>query len=113
MRKTCFNCFYLYVQRYIKNRTYYFFNDIINIKNFHPDTIKIDEKSCKNILIYYIGYVTIKDSKYVKINSVNLLYLIVNKVNTYFEEINGNKYLTLVTTKESKEKNRKIQRTLD
>ena len=58
----------------------------------------------KNILIYYIGYVTIKDSKYVKINSMNLLYLIFNKVNGYFEETNGNKYLTLVPTNENKEK---------
>ena len=38
----------------IKNRTYYFFNDIINIKNFDPDKIKIDEKTYKNILIYYM-----------------------------------------------------------
>ena len=60
----------------IKNHTYYFFDDIINIKNFDPNNIKIDEKSYKNILIYYIGYVTIKDSKYVKFNSVNPLYLI-------------------------------------
>ena len=88
----------------IKNHTYYFLDDIITIKNFHPNNIKIEEKSCKNILIYYIRYVTIKDSKYVKINSVNLLYLIFNKVNEYFEEINGNKYLTLVPTNENKEK---------
>ena len=47
---------------------------------------------------------TVKDSKDVKINGVNFLYLIINKVNGYFEEINGNKYLTLVPTKESKEK---------
>ena len=47
---------------------------------------------------------TIKDSKYVKINSVNPLYLIFSKVNGFFEEINGNKYLTLVPTNESKEK---------
>ena len=47
---------------------------------------------------------TIKDSKYVKINRVNTLYLIFNKLNGYFEEINGNKYLMLVTTNESKEK---------
>ena len=47
----------------IKNHTYYFFNDIINIEYFDPSNIKIDEKSYKNILIYYIGYVTIKDSK--------------------------------------------------
>ena len=72
----------------IKNRTYYFFNYIINIKIFDPNNIKIDKKSYKNILIYYIGYVTIKDSKYVKINSVNPLHLIFNKVNGYFEEIN-------------------------
>ena len=87
----------------IKNDSYYFFDDIINIKHFDPNNIKIDEKSYKNILIYYIGYVTIKDSKYVKINSVNPLYLIFNKVNGYFEDINKNKYLTLVPTNESKE----------
>ena len=57
----------------IKNRTYYFFNDIINIKNFDPNNIKIDEKSYKNILIYDIEHVMIKDLKYVKINSVNSL----------------------------------------
>ena len=46
---------------------------------------------------------TIKDLKYIKFTSVNLLYLIFNKVNGYFEEINGNKHLTLVPTNESKE----------
>ena len=49
----------------------------------------------------------IKDSKYIQINSVNPLYLIFNKVNGYFEEINGNKYLTLVPTNERKEKIKK------
>ena len=49
----------------IKTRTYCFFNDIRNIENFDLNNIKIDEKSNKYILIYYIGYVTIK--KYVKI----------------------------------------------
>ena len=52
---------------------------------------------------------TIKYSKYVKIDSVNPLYLIFNKVNGYFEEINGNKYLTLVATNESKEKVKKFE----
>ena len=85
----------------IKSCSYYFFHDIINIKNFDSNNIKIDEKSYKNILIYDIGYVTIKDLEYVKINSVNHLYLIFNKVSGYFEEINGNKYLTLVPTNES------------
>ena len=92
----------------IKNQTHYIFNDINNIKNFDPNKIKIDEKSYKNIFIYYIGYVTIKDWQYVKLKSVNLVYLIFNKVNGYFEEVNGNKYLTLVPTNESKEKIKKV-----
>ena len=78
---------------------YYFFNAINNMKNFDPTNIKIDDKSNKNILIYCIRYVTIKDSKYVKVYSVHPLYLIFNKVNQYFEQINGNKYLTLVKKK--------------
>ena len=65
----------------IKNNTYYFFDDIINIKEFDPNNIKLDEKSYKNILIYYIAYVTIKDSKYIKTNSVNFLYLMFNRIN--------------------------------
>ena len=93
----------------IENHTYYFFNDIINIKNFDPNKIKIVEKSYKNILIYYIGYVTIKNSKYIKINSVNPIYLIINRMNGYFEEINGNKYLTLM---KAKKKNKEISRTV-
>ena len=58
----------------IKNCAYYFFHGIIDIKNFDPLNIKKDKKSYKNIFIYYIGYVTIKDLKYVKINSVNTLF---------------------------------------
>ena len=88
----------------LKNGTNYFFNDVINIKNFDENNITIDKKSYKNIFIYYIGYVMIKDSKYRKIYSVNPLYRIFNKVNKYFEEINGNKYLKLVPANESKEK---------
>ena len=70
----------------IKNRTYYFFDDIINIKNFDPNLLKIDKKSYKNIDIYYTGYITMKDSDYVKINSVNPLYLIIDEVDGHFEE---------------------------
>ena len=44
-------------------------------------------KSHKKILIYYIGYMTFKYLEYVKINSVNLLYLIIDKIKGYFEEI--------------------------
>ena len=51
-----------------------------------------------------MGYIMIKESKFVKINSVKPSYLIFSKVNRYFEKINGSKYLTLVPTNESKEK---------
>ena len=46
----------------------------------------------------------IKDSRYVKINNVNPLYFIFNKMYEYFEGINGSKYLTLVPTNEGNEK---------
>ena len=65
----------------ILNHTYYFFDDIINIKNVDPKNTEIDEKSQKSIPIYYIEYITIKDSKYRIINSVNPLYLFFRKVN--------------------------------
>ena len=48
-----------------KNRTYYFFDDTINITDFDPNLPKIDKKLHKNIDIYYIGQFTVKDSDYV------------------------------------------------
>ena len=57
----------------VKNWIYYFFNDIIGIENFDSSNMKIDEKSSKNILIYYIGYVMKK--KVLKIYSANPLSL--------------------------------------
>ena len=76
----------------IKNRTYYFFNDMINIKKFDSSLLTIDKKTYKSIDIYYIGYITMKDFGHVKINSVNPLYLIIAEVDGYIEENNGNKY---------------------
>ena len=43
----------------IKNRTYYFNNDIINIEDFNSSLLKIDKKLYKDIDIYYIGYIII------------------------------------------------------
>ena len=66
----------------IKNRTYYFYNDIINIKNFDGRLLKIDKKSYKDIGIYNIGYITFKridDCE--KIYSVNPLYLLIDHAN--------------------------------
>ena len=70
----------------IKNRTYHFYNDTINLKNFESKLLKIDIKSYKNIGIYNIGYVTIKKiDDYESIYCVNLLYLLVNHSNGYVE----------------------------
>ena len=51
----------------IKNRTYYYFNDIIDIKDFHSNLLKIYKKQYKDIGIYYIGYISIKKLVIVKI----------------------------------------------
>ena len=42
----------------IKNRTYYFYNQQINLKDFDARMLKIDRKNYKEIDVYYIGYVT-------------------------------------------------------
>ena len=82
---------------------------MINVINLDHSKIKIDKKPSKNILIYYIGYVTLKDRRYIKINSVNPLYFIINEINGWIEESNGNKYLTLVFTYESKDIMKKFE----
>ena len=88
----------------IKNRTYYFYNDIINIKNFDPILLKIDKKSYKDIGIYNIGYITIKKiDDCENIYSVNPLYLLINHANGYIEEKGVNKYLIFDSTDENKE----------
>ena len=76
----------------IKNRSYYFCDDMINIKNFHSNLLKIDKKSHKDIDIYYIGYITIKKfSDCENIHSVNRLCLIIHSATRHFKEKNGEK----------------------
>ena len=88
----------------IKNRTYYFYNDMINLKNFDSNLLKIDKKHYKGINIYYIGYITIKKiDDCENIYSVNPLYLIIGKVDGHIEEKNGSKYLVFDSTDENKE----------
>ena len=88
----------------IKNRTYYFYNDQIDLKDFDARLLKIDKKDYNEIDIYYIGYVTIKKiGDYNNINSVNPLYLMINEMISHFEERNENKYLVLDDTDENKE----------
>ena len=77
----------------IKNRTYYFYNDVINIEKFNSRLLKIDKKSYKDIDIYYIGYITVKkNGDCENIYSANPLYLIIGKVIGHYEENNRNKY---------------------
>ena len=88
----------------IKNQTYYFYNDMINIKNFDPILLKIDRKPYKNIGIYNIRYITIKKiDDYENIYSTNPLYLLVNHVSGYNAEKCVNKYLIFDSTDENKE----------
>ena len=93
----------------IKNWTYYFYNDIINIEEFNSNLLKIDKTSHKDIDIYYIGYIIIKKiGDCEDIYSVNPLYLIIGKVDGHIErssaeENNGNKYLVFDPTDENKE----------
>ena len=78
----------------IKNRIYYFYNDMIDIKIFDSDLLKINKKSYEDIGIYNIGYITIKkidDCENIK--SVNPLYLLIAHANGYIEEKGVNKYL--------------------
>ena len=66
-----------------KIQTYHFFNAMFNIKDFDPSLLKIDKKTCRSIDTYYIGYISVKDSYYVKINSINPLYLIISEADGY------------------------------
>ena len=88
----------------IKNRTYYFYNDIIDIENFDAKLLKIDKKSYKDINIFNIGYVTRKKiGDCMNINSVNPLYWGITHVNGYIEEKDSDKYLVFDSTDENKE----------
>ena len=54
----------------IKNRTYYFYKEMINLQDFESDLLKIDKNHYKGINIYYIGYITIKKLMIVKMFTV-------------------------------------------
>ena len=70
-----------------KNQTYCFYNDLINMKIFQPNLLKIDKKPYKDVDIYYVGYITIKSFGDCKnTHSVNPLYLLINSAIGYFKE---------------------------
>ena len=77
----------------IKYRTYYFYDDLINLKDFDSNMLKLDQKSSMDISIYYINYVT-KKPEY-NINSVNPLYLFISELDGFIEEKKCSKYLDI------------------
>ena len=96
----------------IKNRAYYFYNDII--LKFRFKLVKNWQKHYKNIDIYYIGYITIKKiDDCESIYSVNPFYLLINHTNRYIEKKNGNKYLVFDSTVDNKRSVKKICRCLE
>ena len=85
-----------YKQLNIKNQTYYFFDDMIDIRNFQSNLLKMDKKPYKDIDICYISYIIMKkfnDCEH--IYSVNTLYLIINSATGYFKGKNGEKCLII------------------
>ena len=67
----------------IKNRTYYFYNGLINIKDFDAELLKLDKKISTGLNIYYIRYVTKKPEW--NVNIVNPLYLMINRIDGFIE----------------------------
>ena len=86
----------------IQNRTYYSYNNVIDI-SFDAKLLKLDRKSYKDIGIYNIGYIKIKEiDECEKIYSVNLLYLFIDHASGYIEEKGVNKYLVFDSTNKKK-----------
>ena len=82
----------------IKNRTYCFYNDVINLDEFDGSKIKVDKKDVSDIDIYYLGYehkkkITESD----KINSINPLCLRTKDMKDQFKKGKGDnvRYLTI------------------
>ena len=88
----------------IKDRTCYFYSDIIDIKSFDSNNLKLDKKTYKGLDIYNSGYVTIKKiGDCYDVNSVNPLYLRIDNTSGYIEEINEDKYLVFDVRDENEE----------
>ena len=81
----------------IKNRTYYFYNDIINLDEFDGSKIKIDKINFNDIGIYYLGYEYKKKvTEYNEINSMNPLYLRIIDMKRQFKKGKGDNVWYLI-----------------
>ena len=77
----------------IEGRTYYFYNDLINIKNFNINNLKLDKNDVLGNDVYYTGYITKKPQW--NVNIVNPLYLMINRIKGHFEKIDEDEYLII------------------
>ena len=85
----------------IKNRTYYFYNDIINLDEFDGSKIKVDKKDFNDIDIYYLGYEHKKKiSECNVINSVNPLYLRIVDIKGQFEKGKDDAWYLVISDKD-------------
>ena len=82
----------------IKDRSYYIYNDLVDIQNFDVRLLKLDKKTLMGL---GIGYVT-KKPEY-EINSANSLYLLINRIDGFIEEKEGDKYLNIASTDRNSE----------
>ena len=83
----------------IKKQTYYFFENVFDVRNFYSNLLKIDKKPHKDVDIYYIGYITVKKfSDYENIRSMNPLRLIIHSATGHFKQKYGEKYLIIDST---------------
>ena len=86
----------------IKNRTYYFDNDIINLDKFNESKIKIDRKNFNDIDIYYLGYeYKKKNTQCNEINSVNPLYLRIKDMKGQFKKSKGDNVWYLIISNDA------------
>ena len=88
----------------IKNQTYYFYNDIIDIETFVSKMLKLDKKRTKILIFTILDMLQLKKIGYgYDINSVNPLYLRINNRDGYIEKKDSNKYLVFDSTDKNKE----------
>ena len=95
----------------IKNRTYHFYNDLINILGFEENSLKLDKKTSMDFDIYYIVYVD-KNPEW-RVSCVNPLYLMINRIDGFFEDKNGARYLGISDTARNDEVLKKYKQVFD
>ena len=85
----------------IKNRTHYFYNDIIDLDEFDESKIKVDKKDFNDIDVYYLGYEYKKKiTECNVIRSVNPLYLRIVDIKGQFEKGKDDAWYLVISDKD-------------